>query len=172
MPALPENVGTGIVQVRLEQVLANAGAPSMVGMSGKVYFQPVPKLFKHAATNSLFVVDPVVLALGADGIGQVELMATNDADVIPEGWTWTVSFRLDNKYKIRSFSIEVLQGVTANLADMAPLSASGGSYPPGESAYTKSQVDAMVNGHINDPTPHPAYDDIPSLVVLFENGLA
>jgi hypothetical protein len=26
--------------------------------------------------------------------------------------------------------------------------------------------------HINDATPHPAYDDIPSLVLLFENGLA
>ena len=25
--------------------------------------------------------------------------------------------------------------------------------------------------HINSPTPHPAYDDIPDLVVIFENGL-
>lgn len=29
---------------------------------------------------------------------------------------------------------------------------------------------ALIN-HINDTTPHPAYDDIPSLVLLFENGL-
>ena len=36
--------------------------------------------------------------------------------------------------------------------------------PPGEGA-----VD--IANHINDPTPHPAYDDIPSLVLLFENGL-
>jgi hypothetical protein len=25
--------------------------------------------------------------------------------------------------------------------------------------------------HIGDPTPHPAYDDLPSLRLLFENGL-
>lgn len=25
--------------------------------------------------------------------------------------------------------------------------------------------------HVTDPTPHPAYDDLPSLTLLFENGL-
>jgi len=29
----------------------------------------------------------------------------------------------------------------------------------------------LVNTHIADPTPHPAYDDLPSLKILFENGL-
>jgi hypothetical protein len=31
---------------------------------------------------------------------------------------------------------------------------------------------ATVTPHENDPTPHPAYDDAPSFVTLFENGLA
>lgn len=31
-------------------------------------------------------------------------------------------------------------------------------------------VDALTD-HVNDPTPHPAYDDISSLQLLFENGL-
>ena len=32
--------------------------------------------------------------------------------------------------------------------------------------------DAMMEAHINDPTPHPAYDtNMPSLKILFENGL-
>jgi hypothetical protein len=30
---------------------------------------------------------------------------------------------------------------------------------------------ASLEEHITDLTPHPAYDDIPSLVLLFENGL-
>jgi len=34
--------------------------------------------------------------------------------------------------------------------------------PPGE---------PLLAEHIVAPTPHPAYDDIPSLTVLFENGL-
>lgn len=37
--------------------------------------------------------------------------------------------------------------------------------PPGESGG------ALLTDHINDLTPHPAYDDIPSLVLVFENGL-
>lgn len=32
-------------------------------------------------------------------------------------------------------------------------------------------VEAMMIAHVNSPSPHPAYDDIPSLVLLFENGL-
>jgi hypothetical protein len=31
---------------------------------------------------------------------------------------------------------------------------------------------ATVTPHENDPTPHSAYDDAPSFVTLFENGLA
>lgn len=36
---------------------------------------------------------------------------------------------------------------------------------------TPPTTDVALLGHINDTTPHPAYDDIPSLVLLFENGL-
>lgn len=30
---------------------------------------------------------------------------------------------------------------------------------------------SAINNHIDDTTPHPAYDDTPSLTLLFENGL-
>jgi hypothetical protein len=32
-------------------------------------------------------------------------------------------------------------------------------------------VDTAVTVHVLDPEPHPAYDDGPSLTILFENGL-
>ena len=32
-------------------------------------------------------------------------------------------------------------------------------------------VDDSIAAHVNAPTPHPAYDDMPDLVLLFENGL-
>lgn len=64
--------------------------------------------------------------------------------------------------------------------------------PPGPSAYevavangftgteeewlaifaTQDDVTAAVQDHVNAPEPHPAYDDIPSLTLLFENGIA
>lgn len=32
--------------------------------------------------------------------------------------------------------------------------------------------EAILGPHIDSPTPHPAYDDLPSLTLLFENRLA
>jgi len=32
-------------------------------------------------------------------------------------------------------------------------------------------VDQAISVHVSDSTPHPAYDDMPSLRLLYENGL-
>lgn len=37
--------------------------------------------------------------------------------------------------------------------------------------YTDDPVLQAIDNHINSETPHPAYDDIPSLEIIFENGL-
>ena len=36
--------------------------------------------------------------------------------------------------------------------------------------YTPSGPATDLNSHINDPTPHPAYDEGPSLTLLYENA--
>lgn len=42
----------------------------------------------------------------------------------------------------------------------------------GDSGAAEAIVNAAIAAHVNDPTPHPAYDeDIPDLVALFENRL-
>lgn len=41
----------------------------------------------------------------------------------------------------------------------------------GNDGVPASYVDDAMTAHIIDPTPHPAYDDLPSLRLLFENGL-
>lgn len=45
----------------------------------------------------------------------------------------------------------------------------GPTGPPGEDANTS--VATVVASHVASPTPHPAYDDIPDLTLLLENGL-
>lgn len=40
--------------------------------------------------------------------------------------------------------------------------------PPGADGESDSGLMAL---HILDPTPHPPYDDQPSLTLIFENGL-
>lgn len=37
----------------------------------------------------------------------------------------------------------------------------------GEEFTTKTEL----ADHVSSPTPHPSYDDLPSLKLLFENGL-
>lgn len=37
--------------------------------------------------------------------------------------------------------------------------------------YTGEYVSVALDEHISSLTPHPAYDDMPSLTLLFENGL-
>lgn len=32
-------------------------------------------------------------------------------------------------------------------------------------------VEAMMIAHVESPTPHPAYDEMPDLTIHFENGL-
>jgi hypothetical protein len=38
-------------------------------------------------------------------------------------------------------------------------------------AAVQGMVDDALVGHTADATPHSAYDDLPSLTLLFENGL-
>lgn len=47
----------------------------------------------------------------------------------------------------------------------------GGVGPPGIYQDPTPQIDAAIAEHVSDPTPHPAYDDMQDLVILFENGL-
>lgn len=39
-------------------------------------------------------------------------------------------------------------------------------------AYLETNSEAVLGTHISSLTPHPVYDDLPSLTLLFENGLA
>lgn len=45
-----------------------------------------------------------------------------------------------------------------------------GTYPnPGFAQPMATSSD--LAGHVNSPTPHPVYDDLPSLNLIFQNGL-
>lgn len=37
--------------------------------------------------------------------------------------------------------------------------------------FLEENTDVILAPHINAPEPHPSYDDMPSLTLLFENGL-
>jgi hypothetical protein len=37
--------------------------------------------------------------------------------------------------------------------------------------YADASVLSSLEAHVDSETPHPAYDDMPSLTLIFENGL-
>jgi hypothetical protein len=41
----------------------------------------------------------------------------------------------------------------------------------GDPAAVQTQIDESISAHVNAVAPHPVYDDLPSLTLLFENGL-
>lgn len=53
-----------------------------------------------------------------------------------------------------------------------PVPGPAGIGAPGPPGPTGPAGDAAaITTHITDPTPHPTYDDLPSLALIFENGL-
>lgn len=131
--------------------------------------------------------DDVILASAfcvqlADPIPVVEIAATGP------GWCWHVTERVGAgivRHVLVPESGDVID--YADLVDVDPDTLDPAAPP--EAAWwialrdvaagaidpeivNGAVADAMA-GHVDDPTPHPAYDvDMPSLVVLLENGLA
>jgi hypothetical protein len=136
--------------------------------------------------------------LGSDGTRGVRLVATDDPDNNPLEWTWRVDFRLTDQDDVPTrgisrFSFQLPSNTTVDLAALAPVPSADGTFylvgPRGKSAYEvaldngfvgteeewlaflEADSAAELSAHINNETPHPAYDDMNSLTLLFENGL-
>lgn len=56
-----------------------------------------------------------------------------------------------------------------NAGPPGPTGPTGPPGPPGDDAETS--IGTVMEAHVNSPTPHPAYDDMPDLTILLENGL-
>lgn len=62
----------------------------------------------------------------------------------------------------------VIDQVNQHTDDIAILQGSSG----GDPGAIQEMIDTSVSTHVQTAEPHPAYDDMPSLTILFENGLA
>lgn len=105
---LPSNISYGTVVGRF--LLAYADGPDAdlypdgVACGGSVVFVPSVERLRNATglpAPVTILVRPVVCQLDADGylLGSdntrgVRLLATDDTDNVPTGWTWTAQYRL------------------------------------------------------------------------------
>src|SRR5690625_1536299 len=111
--ALPSNVGSGTVTGRL--IDSNG-----LFIDGSVTFTPSPdKLLNVGADPSPVTILPKpVTADLVEGSFTQDLVATNDPDNNPSGWTYRVDFKLSGT-SLKSFSIEVPEGETVDLTTVA-----------------------------------------------------
>ncbi|KUN99502.1 polysaccharide deacetylase family protein [Streptomyces resistomycificus] len=113
---------------------------------GRLIFRPDPAVLTSAAHDTLILGDTEAV-LDNDGSFTVTLLATDDPDVTPTGWTYTVTERWYDAPG-RSFPLALPASAPAvDIADVAPTAASEGEYvvvtgpagptgPPGEQGAT------------------------------------
>lgn len=118
--ALPSNVNFGTVTGRF---IDSEGA----NIEGRVTFTPQPKsLVNVTATPPTTILPRPVTANLSSGAFSVQLIATDDPDNNPAGWTYQVAFNFTG-VSLSPFSIEVPQDTTRDLATLIPVASTSGT---------------------------------------------
>ncbi|MFJ2961186.1 hypothetical protein ACIPIC_02615 [Streptomyces collinus] len=101
--------------------------PDGTPYSGRIVFQPEPGTLTSAAHDTLIVGDAEVV-LDNNGAFTVSLLATDDPDVTPVGWTYRVTERWYDAPG-RSYPLSLPAATpTVDLADVAPTAPTAGEY--------------------------------------------
>jgi hypothetical protein len=167
--ALPTNVnyGTVVGQFLLAYSDSNdeGAQPDGIPAKGFIYFRPSPiKLLDGLSSPNPVTILPAVVETTLDEDGYlcgygttrgVNLVATDDPDLNPQDWTWTVEFRLtdqdDVPVPIPSFSIELPVNSTVDLTTVSPVPSANGTFylvgptgPTGATGATGPQGEAAT----------------------------
>lgn len=120
--ALPSNVQTGTV---IGRFIDNAGAAA----AGSVTFKcSAVKLVDASASPPVTILPkPVNATLDSNGAFTIDLVATDDTDLNPTGFTYHVSFSFGSGLTVPEFDITVPQGTTVDIGTVAPVAQSGGA---------------------------------------------
>jgi len=144
--ALPSNVDYGTVVGQFLLAYADSNDvdlfPDGQPAKGSIFFTPSPsKLLNASSSPNPVTVVPQTVEVQLDNDGYIEgysgergvrLVATDDADLNPQDWTWGVEFRLtdqqDVPVPIASFSFELPAGQTVDLTTITPVPDANGTY--------------------------------------------
>jgi hypothetical protein len=145
---LPTNVSYGTVKGRFILAYgdtADSGLePDAVPAQGSVFFTASPILLKNQTADPdpvTILPAPVEVALdedgylraydGTGGLG-IRLVATDDPENNPVGWTWRVDFRLTDEsgtpVALPSFSFSLPGDTEVDLTDLSPVPSANGTF--------------------------------------------
>jgi hypothetical protein len=167
--ALPTNVNFGTVVGQFLLAYADGSdtdqQPDGVPAKGSIFFRPSPlKILDGSSTPNPVTILPAVVEcvldesgylLGGDATRGVRLVATDDPDLNPLNWTWTVEFRLSDQDDIPvplpSFSISLPLDTTVDLTTASPVPTANGLFylvgptgPAGPTGATGAQGDGAT----------------------------
>lgn len=120
--ALPANVGFGTVRGTYMDGMGNP-------VAGKVIFKPQPlRILDSGADPHPVTIIPVPISISLDSFGEFEtqLMATDDPDIQPTGWTWNVSYSFTG-LSLSGFDFYLPEGVSIDLSTADPVTGALGS---------------------------------------------
>ena len=144
--ALPSNVDYGTVEGQFLLAYADSNDvdlfPDGQPAKGSIFFTPSPsKLLNASSTPNPVTIVPQTVEVQLDNDGYIEgysgergvrLVATDDADLNPLNWTWSVEFRLtdqqDVPVPIAGFSFSLPAGDTIDLTTLTPVPDANGTY--------------------------------------------
>ncbi|MDX2528040.1 hypothetical protein [Streptomyces europaeiscabiei] len=136
--------------------------PDGTPYAGRIVFRAEPDILTSAAHGTLVLGDAEVV-LNNEGAFSIALLATDDADVTPVGWTYTVFERWHDAIG-RSYPISLPSAApSVDIADVAPTAPAEGQYvvvtgPQGPAGQDGSNADAeaytntAVAAHSGDTT--------------------
>lgn len=137
MVATPSNLTYGTITGKfyLTQLDSNdvGREPDYAAATGTVTFTPTVNSYKNLAAPAMFLTVPVTAVIDAlgdlrdsQGALGVVLVATNNPDLQPRDWTYTVTINITGATPI-SFPLLVTGGSTIDLAIAAPAATSAGT---------------------------------------------
>ena len=84
---------------------------------------------------------------------------------------YTIKLRRATSERLESFNPKLFQGEPVFESDTGRFKIGDGASLWNDLPYfTAGGTVADLSAHINDPEPHPIYDDGPSLALLYENA--
>ena len=160
MSDLPSNVGYGTVVGKFlvaSPDSADAGFnPDAVAATGTVTFTAAPlRLIDAGAVPPVTIFPtPTVCTLNSSGVlaateggTGVTLLATEDPDLSPVGWTYTVTVAITG-HPAYEFDMSLPVGATVDLATVTPVDPSGGEVAPPSFGGSKSTHGTVMSSYL------------------------
>ena len=120
MAGLPANVSQGTVTGKIGLAVQVEGSDAdidVVAAVGSVTFSPSITQMLHAGSDLVIIPRPITVVLDANGAFTTKLIATDDPDLNPIGWTYHASFALEG-VGVTEFNFSVPSGSTQDISDL------------------------------------------------------